>query len=54
ENTNGLLRQCFPEGKPMGMYSQSQLNAIADKLDTRPRKTLKFKTPAEVLNHVLH
>jgi IS30 family transposase len=54
ENTNGLLRQYFPKGKTMGMYSQSQLNAIADKLNTRPRKTLKFKTPAEVLNHVLH
>jgi IS30 family transposase len=38
----------------MGMYSQSQLNEIANKLNTRPRKTLKFKTPAEVLNYVLH
>ncbi|CAM8647405.1 Tra8 Transposase and inactivated derivatives, IS30 family [Burkholderiales bacterium] len=54
ENTNGLLRQYFPKGKPMGMYSQSQLNEIANKLNTRPRKTLKFKTPAEVLNQVLH
>lgn len=54
ENTNGLLRQYFPKGKPMGMYSQSQLNEIANKLNTRPRKTLRFKTPAEVLNQVLH
>jgi IS30 family transposase len=38
----------------MGMYSQSHLNEIANKLNTRPRKTLKFKTPAEVLNQVLH
>ena len=54
ENTNGLLRQYFPEGKPMGMYSQSQLNEIASKLNTRPRKTLKFKTPADPFYQVLH
>jgi IS30 family transposase len=46
ESTNGLLRDYFPKGKPMGMYSQSQLTEIANKLNPRPRKTLKFKTPA--------
>lgn len=54
ENTNGLLRQYFPKGKGMGIYSQSQLDEIANKLNTRPRKTLGFKTPAEVFEQALH
>ena len=54
ENTNGLLRQYFPKGKSMGMYNQTELDEIANKLNTRPRKTLGFKTPAEVFNDVLH
>ena len=54
ENTNGLLRQYFPKGKSMGVYTQLQLDEIANKLNTRPRKTLQFKTPAEVFNGVLH
>ena len=53
ENTNGLLRQYFPKGQGLATYSQSQLNQIAMKLNTRPRKTLGFKTPFEVLNQVL-
>ena len=54
ENTNGLLRQYFPKGKGMGIYSQSQLDEIANKLNTRPRKKLGFKTPAEVFEQALH
>jgi IS30 family transposase len=47
ENTNGLLRQYFPKGKDISAYSQAQLNAVARKLNERPRKTLNYKTPAE-------
>ncbi len=54
ENTNGLLRQYFPKGRSMGMYNQTQLNEIAYELITKPRKTLRFKTPAEAFNDVLH
>jgi len=54
ENTNGLLRQYFPKGKGMTMYTQDQLDEIANKLNTRPRKTLGFKTPAEVFDEALH
>ena len=54
ENTNGLLRQYFPKGKGLAMYTQNQLDEIANKLNTRPRKTLGFKTPAEVFDEALH
>ena len=47
ENTNGLLRQYFPKGIDISNYSQTQLNAIARKLNERPRKTLNYETPAE-------
>ena len=47
ENTNGLLRQYFPKGVDISHYSQAQLNAIARKLNERPRKTLNYETPAE-------
>lgn len=53
ENTNGLLRQYFPKGSGLAMYTQSQLNAIAAKLNARPRKTLGFRTPAQVFNEAL-
>lgn len=53
ENTNGLLRQYFPKGSGLAMYTQKQLDAIAEKLNTRPRKTLGFKTPAQVFNETL-
>jgi len=51
---NGHLRQYFPKSKRIAIYSQSQLEEIASKLNTRPRKTLGFKTPAEVFEQALH
>lgn len=49
ENTNGLLRQYFPKGQDVSHYTQRQLDAIALKLNTRPRQTLGWKTPAQTL-----
>lgn len=49
ENTNGLLRQYFPKGSDLSVYSQADLNAVAFKLNTRPRKTLGFITPGTKL-----
>ena len=49
ENTNGLLRQYFPKGDDLSAYSQGYLDRIALRLNTRPRQTLKFFTPAETL-----
>jgi IS30 family transposase len=54
ENTNGLLRQYLPRGTDFSRISQSYLNAIALRLNQRPRKTLGFQTPADRLQAVLH
>jgi IS30 family transposase len=53
ENTNGLLRQYFPKGTDLAKHSTNDLDAVAAALNSRPRKTLGWKTPAEALNDYL-
>ena len=53
ENTNGLLRQYLPKGIDISGYSQAKLNAVARQLNERPRKTLGFKTPAEMFSQTV-
>lgn len=53
ENTNGLLRQYFPKGTDLSRWSAQEIQAVAQALNTRPRKTLGWKTPAETLNEYI-
>ena len=53
ENTNGLLRQYFPRGTNLARHSAEELAAVATALNGRPRKTLGWRTPAEVLTEYL-
>ena len=53
ENTNGLLRQYLPRTLDFRTLTQADFDAIADKLNGRPRQTLGFKTPSQVLAEVL-
>lgn len=53
ENTNGLLRQYFPKGSNLAVHTQYELDAIALKLNSRPRKTLGYKTPGATFAHAV-
>jgi IS30 family transposase len=54
ENTNGLLRQYFPKGTDLSRWAAEEIDAVATALNSRPRKTLGWKTPAEALDEFLH
>jgi IS30 family transposase len=54
ENTNRLIRQYLPRKTDLSVHTQAELNKICQELNSRPRKTLGYKTPAEVLSEVLH
>lgn len=54
ENTTGLLRQYLPKGTDLSGYTQRELNAMAHRLNTRPRKCLDFATSLEVYAHLRH
>ena len=53
ENTNGLLRQCFPKGTDLSRWSAEEIQAVANALNHRPRKTLSWRTPAETFDEHL-
>jgi transposase, IS30 family len=53
ENTNGLLRQYFPKGTSLATHSKAHLDAVAAQLNSRPRKTLGWRTPAQALSEIL-
>ena len=53
ENTNGLLRQYFAKCTDLSRWSDQEIHAVANALNTRPRKTLGWRTPAEALNEYL-
>jgi transposase, IS30 family len=53
ENTNGLLRQYFPKGTSLAGHGKQHLDAVAAQLNSRPRKTLGWKTPAQALEEAL-
>jgi len=53
ENTHGLLRPYLPKGVDLSVYTQEQLEAIAWSLNTRPRKSLGFRSPVEVYSELL-
>jgi IS30 family transposase len=53
ENTNRLLRQYFPKKTPLDHFTQDDLDQVALELNERPRKTLGYKTPSEVISNTV-
>ena len=53
ENTNGLLRQYFPKGTDLARWTAEEIEAAATTINSRPRKTLGWRTPAEALDEHL-
>ena len=53
ENTNGLLRQYFPKGTDLSLISKKRLQFVQDELNERPRRTLNYRSPAEVFNEMI-
>lgn len=53
ENHNGFIRQYLPKGEPLYKVKEDQVQEIQAKLNSRPRKLLKFKTPAEVYKKII-
>jgi len=53
ENTNGLLREYLPKGTDLSVYTQAELDAIADSMNNRPRQTLGWDTPLQVFARML-
>jgi IS30 family transposase len=53
ENTNGLLRQYFPKGTDLSVYSEADLDWVAAEVNDRPRKRFGFRKPDELIGHLL-
>lgn len=53
ENTNGLLRQYFPKRTDLSVHTAADLRAVEERLNTRPRKTLGWRTPADIFDQAL-
>ena len=53
ENTSGLLRQSFPKGADLNAFTQTELTAVANELNSRPRQSLAWMKPSEVLGRVV-
>ena len=53
ENTNGLLRQYFPKGADLSTVTQDELDAVADELNSRPRRRHGYLTPSEIYNQLV-
>ena len=54
ENTNGLLRQYFPKGTDLSIYPERYLDAVAEELNDRPRKTLNYMKPSELFVELIN